>query len=170
MPVRGGSNVCMLTHVWLFETPCAVPCQAPLSMGFSRQEYWNGLPFPSPWDLLNPGIEPMSPALQADSLPLSHLGSELGASARWVTPPSMPTARHWEETEVPTQKHRYTLSLFKINTPSYSYTYASTSSKGPVSKMFVISVWWNHGSLFISISNISIDRLCPLDFFKTVFF
>ena len=40
-----------------------------LSMGFSRQEYWNGLPFPSPWDLPNPGIEPRSPALQADSIP-----------------------------------------------------------------------------------------------------
>ena len=46
-----------------------VACQAPLSMGFSRQEYWSGLPFPSPGDLSNPGIEPGSPALQADSLP-----------------------------------------------------------------------------------------------------
>ena len=50
-------------------TPWTVACQAPLSMGFSRQEYWNGLPFPSPGDLPNPGIEPGSPALQADSLP-----------------------------------------------------------------------------------------------------
>ena len=49
--------------------PWTVACQAPLSMGFSRQEYWNGLPFPSPGDLPNPGIEPGSPALQADSLP-----------------------------------------------------------------------------------------------------
>ena len=44
-------------------------CQAPLSMGFSRQEYWSGLPFPSPGDLPNPGIEPRSPALQANDLP-----------------------------------------------------------------------------------------------------
>ena len=43
--------------------------QAPLSMGFPRQEYWSGLPFPSPMDLLDPGVEPWSPALQADSLP-----------------------------------------------------------------------------------------------------
>ena len=43
--------------------------EAPLSMEFSRQEYWSRLPFPSPGDLLNPGIEPGSPALQADSLP-----------------------------------------------------------------------------------------------------
>ena len=46
-----------------FETPWTVVCLAHLSMGFPRQEYWNGLPFPSPGDLLDPGIEPMSPAL-----------------------------------------------------------------------------------------------------------
>ena len=43
-------------------TPWTVACQAPLSMGFPRQEYWNGLPFPSPEDLPDPGIEPASPA------------------------------------------------------------------------------------------------------------
>ena len=46
-----------------------IACQAPLSKGFSRQEYWSGLPFPSPVDLSDPGIEPGSPAMQADSLP-----------------------------------------------------------------------------------------------------
>ena len=51
----------------LFATPRTVARQAPLSMGFSRQEYWSGLPFPSPGDLPNPGIEPGSPALQADA-------------------------------------------------------------------------------------------------------
>ena len=50
-------------------TPCAVASQSPLSMGFSRQEYWSGLPLPSPADLPNPGIKPGSPTLQADSLP-----------------------------------------------------------------------------------------------------
>ena len=55
--------------VQLFATPLTVACQAPLSMGFSRQEYWSGLPFPSPGDLPDPGLEPGSPALQADSLP-----------------------------------------------------------------------------------------------------
>jgi len=49
-------------------TPWTVAHQAPLSMGFSRQEYWSGLPFPYPGDLPNPGIEPRSPALQGDSL------------------------------------------------------------------------------------------------------
>ena len=51
--------------------------QAPLSMGFSRQEYWSGLPFPSPGYLPNPGIEPWSPALQADSLPSEAPGKSL---------------------------------------------------------------------------------------------
>ena len=49
--------------------PWTVACQAPLSMGFSRQEYWSGLQFPSPGDLPDLGIEPGSPALQADDLP-----------------------------------------------------------------------------------------------------
>ena len=55
-------------------TPWTVAHQAPLSMGFSRQEYWSGLPFPSPGDLPDPGIEPGSPALQADSLPTEPWG------------------------------------------------------------------------------------------------
>ena len=50
-------------------------CQAALSVGFPSQEYWSGLPFPSPGDLPDPGIEPESLALQEDSLPLSHQGS-----------------------------------------------------------------------------------------------
>ena len=59
----------VLSHVRLFVIPWAVAYQAPPSMEFSRQEYWHGLPFPSPGDLPNPGIEPRSPALQADTLP-----------------------------------------------------------------------------------------------------
>ena len=57
-----------LSRVQLFATPWTVAHQAPTSMGFSRQEYWSGLPFPSPGDLPHPGIEPSSPALQADAL------------------------------------------------------------------------------------------------------
>ena len=55
-------------------TPWSVAHQASLSMEFSRQEYWSGLPFPSPGDLLDPGIEPGFPALQADSLPSEAQG------------------------------------------------------------------------------------------------
>ena len=58
-----------LSRVRLFATPWTVAYQAPQSMEFSRQEYWSGLPFPSPEDLPNPGSEPGSPALQADALP-----------------------------------------------------------------------------------------------------
>ena len=70
--------MCSVSYVRLFETPWAVAHQAPLSMGFSRQGYWSGLPFPPPEDLPNPGIKPVSPvspALETDSLPLSYLGS-----------------------------------------------------------------------------------------------
>ena len=58
-----------LSCVRLFVTPQTVAYQAPLSMGFSRQEYWSGLPFPFPEDLPDPGIQPTSPTLQADALP-----------------------------------------------------------------------------------------------------
>ena len=57
-----------LSRVRLFATPWTVAHQAPPSMGFSRQEYWSGLPFPPPGDLPDPGIELRSPALQADAL------------------------------------------------------------------------------------------------------
>ena len=56
----------------------SVAYQAPLSMGFSRQEYWSGLPFPSPEDLPNPGIKPGSPTLQADALPSEPPGRSVG--------------------------------------------------------------------------------------------
>ena len=59
----------LLSHVRLFVTPWTVAYKALLSMEFSRQEYWSGLPFPSPGDLPNMGIEPRSPALQVDALP-----------------------------------------------------------------------------------------------------
>ena len=73
-----GLCICVLSHfslVQLFATLWTVVPQDPLSMGFSRQEHWSGLPCPSPGDLPDPGIEPTSPvplALQADSSPLSH--------------------------------------------------------------------------------------------------
>ena len=57
-----------LSHVRLFATPWTVTHQAPLSMGFSRQEYWSGVPFPSPGNLPNPGIKPRSLALQTGTL------------------------------------------------------------------------------------------------------
>ena len=66
-----------LSYVQLFVTPWTVARQAPLSIGFSRQEYWSGLPCPSPGDLPNPGIEPESPTLQVDSLPSEPPGKPI---------------------------------------------------------------------------------------------
>ena len=62
----GGGGGLVTKSCPTLKTPWAI---APLSMGFFRQEYWSGLPFPSPGDLPDPGIEPRSPALKADSLP-----------------------------------------------------------------------------------------------------
>ena len=66
--------MCVLSHVQLFVTLWTVAHQAPLSKGFLKQEYWSGMPFPSPGDLPDPGIKPRSPALQADSLPTELQG------------------------------------------------------------------------------------------------
>ena len=63
-------------------TPWTVACQAALSMGFFRQDYWSGLPFPSPGDLLKPGIKPGSPALKAGSL-VSYEGSRIFQLWKW---------------------------------------------------------------------------------------
>ena len=67
--MKENKEVKSLSRVRLFATLWTVAHQAPLSIGFSREEYWSGLPFPSPGDLPDPGIEPRSPALQADALP-----------------------------------------------------------------------------------------------------
>ena len=65
----------LLSHVQLFATPWTVAHQAPPSMEFSRQEYWSGLPFASPGDLPNPGIEPRFPTLQVNTLPSEPPGT-----------------------------------------------------------------------------------------------
>ena len=103
---RGTGNRCKLpTHmrgaqplsrVWLFATPRTLARQTPPSMGFSRQEYWSGLPCPPPGDPPNPGTEPGSPALQADSLlpeppgqPPKHTRPPAGALYRRPLPPPL---------------------------------------------------------------------------------
>ena len=85
-----------LSHVRIFATPWIVAYQAPPSMGFSRQECWSGLPFPSPGDLPDPGIEPRCPALQADALPSEPPGKNVesqhylkGFSLLKAVPPSL---------------------------------------------------------------------------------
>ena len=73
-----------LSHVQLSVTPWTGPLQPSLSMGFPRQDYWSGFPFPSPGDLPHPGVEcgsPISPASVVRSLPVSHQGSPGGMEA-----------------------------------------------------------------------------------------
>ena len=77
------SEVKLLSRVCLFATLWTVAYQARPSMGFSRQEYWSGLPFPSPGDLPDPGIEPRSPALQADALPPGPLWRQRFLGLPW---------------------------------------------------------------------------------------
>ena len=87
-----------LSHARLFATPWTVAYHAPPSMGFSRQEYWSGLPFPSPEDVPDPGIEPGSPALQADALLSEAQGKSsfpyLANKATNVWPQDMITGNH----------------------------------------------------------------------------
>ena len=90
-----------LSRVRLFVTPWTVARQSPLSMGFSRQEYWSGLPFPSPGDLSNPRIEPGSPALQADTLCSEPPGNKVGCyfllQGIFLTQQSNPGLLHYRQ-------------------------------------------------------------------------
>ena len=77
------ANGCVLSCVGLFVTPWTVAHQAPLSMRLPRQKYWSELPFPTPGDLPDPGIKPVSPASQVDSSPLSYGGSPYEGKCLW---------------------------------------------------------------------------------------
>ena len=82
-------KVKLLSRVRLFVTPWTVAYQVPPSMGFSRQECWSGLPFPSPGDVPDPGIEPGSPTLRADALPSEPPGKLLDLLGPLLLPPAM---------------------------------------------------------------------------------
>ena len=74
-----------LSCVRLFAIPWTTIYQASLSMGFSKQEYWSGLPFPSPGDLPDPGVKPRSPALQTDTLPSEPPGKPIEAVSIYIS-------------------------------------------------------------------------------------
>ena len=98
-------RACQVTSVRLFVTPWTVAHQAPLSVDFSRQEYWSRFPCPPPVDLPDSGIEPAAPALQADSLLLSHWGSTQPASIS-VWPPFLRLLTSLSASSLPTcQEH-----------------------------------------------------------------
>ena len=87
-----------LSRVRLFAIPWIVAYQSPQSMEFSRQEYWSGLPFPSPGDLPDPGIEPWSPASQAHALlskPPGKGGLLVGTNKRLLQNPGLPWWLRW---------------------------------------------------------------------------
>ena len=89
--------------------PMDCSCQAPLSMGFSRQEHWSGLPIPSPGDLFDPGIEPGTPALQADCLPskLQGSSSSVSSSVKWVLRGLNRYMKHLVQYPAHSKHHRY---------------------------------------------------------------
>ena len=113
-------SLCVLSHVRITVTPWIVACQAALSMELSSQEYWSGLPFPSPGDLPNQGVFPTrgqteSPALQPDLLPLSHLGSPSVSLTPHNCPPAEPvgstvtafTTRHLSPSSTASHPHHH---------------------------------------------------------------
>ena len=110
----------VLSHVQVSATPQTVARQAPLSMGLSWQECWSRLPFPSPGDLPDPGNEPRSPTLQADSLPSEPQGIPLENSMRY---PQKLTVELPYDLEVPLQGiylKKSKIYLKKIFVPPYS--------------------------------------------------
>ena len=95
----------LLSSVWLFAIPWTVTYQVPPSIKFSRQRYWSGLPFPTPGDFPDPGIEPKSPALQADALPSEPPGkpplwSDFNVyhsrDTLWLLVPIFPALLRWD--------------------------------------------------------------------------
>ena len=111
-----------LSHARLFATSWTVAYQAPPSMGFSRQEYWSGLPFPSPGDLPDPGIEPKSPALQADALQSELLNMNMV----YLDCIYIDTGKEWQPTPIflPGESHgQRSLSGYTVHRVAKSQTH-----------------------------------------------
>ena len=111
LPFTSSSYVCAavpssVTCVWLSATPWTAARQAPLSMGFSRQEYWSGVPSPSPGDLPTQGSNPQLLCLlcqQVDSLPLCHLGIMLGGNQILLIRPTESLSKTMSPSSTPTR-------------------------------------------------------------------
>ena len=122
-----------------FATPWTVAYQAPPSMGFSRQEYWSGLPFPSPGDLPNPGIDPGSPTLQADALTSEPPHKTIWHIVFGFFPPY-----HWQFLN---GCHVFLQTLSPAPKPSLSYGYFTSSYPVDLWMIFKMSFWtlWKCG-------------------------
>ena len=124
-------------------TPWTVTHQAPQSLGFSRQEYWSGLPFPSPGDFPDPGIEPTSSALQADSLSLSNRGAQQITCRMWTCNRLEIHARRlWRkdvqmQRQLPSQQVCSYLLIFSLLPPSPSKGTSLLSSHSKLSQTFL---------------------------------
>ena len=110
------------SHVQLFVTPWTVVHQAPLSMGFSRQEYWSGLPFPSPGELPDPGIEPRSPILQTDALLTELCGKPVSKGLRSIRviqdQPILKISAFWQSLELCFNTWVLSFNIFLNRDPS----------------------------------------------------
>ena len=122
----------VLSHVWLMAIPWTVACQAPLSMGFSRPEYWSGLPSPSPADLPDPGIKPGSPALQVDSSPteLSGKTQKRILAPRCSDPPAKKLHKAREGSQGPRERVRLLWGIEGLVQPLSQALMPTRGSKG----------------------------------------
>ena len=138
-----------------FAIPWTVARQAPLSMGFPRQEYWSGLPFPSPGNLPTPGIEamaPASPALPTNSLPLSYLGNPSRTQVNQTQPSSNDAFQGESHSAISSGGPGSHLFLFKDHTCD-SVTHYTCSPP---------SSWWQGCSFSILCFSFPLQNLLPV--------
>ena len=126
------------SHSQLFATPGSIACWAPLSMGSSRQEYWSGLPFPSPGHPPDPGIRPVSPAFRVDSWPMSHQGNPGESAGHSKSQGSLE------------------ISIKITNVHSFWHTIPLSGIYPTVCKIAVLFIWQGTRTYQISIRNIKL--------------
>ena len=134
----GGGGVVTKSCLTL-ATPWTIACQAPLSVGYSRQEYWSGLPFPSPGDLPNPGIEPRPPALQADSLPPELQGKPWSLSYKGSNP--FTGALHSQPNYLPKALFPNTIITWGVRTSIYEFGGHKIQSLAPLFRQWPFCCW-----------------------------
>ena len=118
-------DACVFSCVWLFLTPWTVACQAPLSMEFSRQECWSGLPFPSPGDLANPGIEPvslLSPTLAGRFFTTAPPGLWPPDAKNWLIRKDPDVGKDWRQEEKGTTEDKMVGWHHRLNGHEFEWT------------------------------------------------
>ena len=148
-----GAHVCtyMLSHVWLFVTPWAIACQALLAIGFTRQEYWSGLPFPPPGDLPNPGIKPTCLVLSFIGRLIFYDYCHLG-SLQHITSANKHSSSEWKNVWLPCSNNFYDFSkTSEYSTNSFTWpTRIDPQTQFPIlflpfhTPFVVVIVWTCH--------------------------